>query len=117
MKPPLDELLIDRRAAWARCARARRCVVCGARHPAGHHIITKQTLSAYESINAYDYLEVEWDLRNQLGLCERHHAQHHARMRPVTLRELLVHQPQVIPFAREVGLVWWLVRTYPGGQR
>ena len=112
-----DDLLIIRRDAWARTARAQRCVVCNARRPRGHHIITKQALRLYAVSHGYDYGEVEWDLRNLLGLCDRHHAGHHARVRPVTMRELLVAQPEVVSFAKETRLVWWLSRNYPGGGR
>jgi hypothetical protein len=99
---------------WMRRARSARCVICGAQLPKGHHIITQQQLrrSAAEC-----YEQVRWDLRNMLPLCEHDHAGHHSKMHPIPLSIVLYHRPEVVAFAKELELTWWLSREYPRRSR
>lgn len=97
-------------SAWAHRARGKRCVICGAARPRGHHIVYQQILRR-EHPDRYE--DIRWDYRNLLPLCDRHHAMHHSRAKAIPLSIVLVAQPKVVQFARELDLVWWLSRTYP----
>jgi heterodisulfide reductase subunit C len=99
--------------AWVRRARCMRCVICGERGPRGHHIITQQLLRRTALSKGLDLEAIRWDQRNLLALCDRHHAAHHAKMPAIALSIVLMHQPKVLAFASELGLVWWLSREYP----
>jgi hypothetical protein len=88
-------------------------VICGAKPAHGHHIIKQQVLKRVAQEKGLQYERIRWDLRNILPLCDRHHAQHHARMEPIALSIVLLHQPKVVQFAKELDLVWWLSREYP----
>jgi 5-methylcytosine-specific restriction endonuclease McrA len=105
---------IDREAseAWARHARKKRCVVCGAKGAKGHHIITQQQLRIAATELDRDYESLRWDLRNLLPLCERHHTAHHSRAHVLDLLIVLEHAPKVAQFARELDLFWYLQREY-----
>lgn len=70
----------------------------------GHHVITRNRLKR-EGLTAH-----EWDSRNGVGLCERHHMQHHA-YRERLPRELLPESAFV--FAADLGLGHVLDREYP----
>jgi len=50
-----------------------------------------------------------WDTRNKVDVCERAHAAHHNRSRPIPA-ELL--PDSVWAFAADLGLVWYLERYY-----
>lgn len=95
---------------WMRRARSARCVICGARLPLGHHIITQQQL---RRTLPERYEQVRWDLRNMLPLCEVDHVGHHSAMHKIPLSIVLYHRPEVVAFATELGLTWWLSREYP----
>lgn len=109
------KVAIDRQAAaaWAAAARRKRCVVCGAKEPQGHHIVWQQQLRRQATWLGVEFERLRWDRRNLLPLCEGCHGANHARSRPVTLEELRAHAPKVFQFARELGLLPWLERTYP----
>lgn len=108
--------IIERQAsaAWARGVRTKPCAVCGALGSQGHHIITQQQLRQVAKTLQVDFERLRWDTRNRLPLCPRHHAAHHARTHPVPWSVLEDAAPKVVQFARELGLVYWLERTYPG---
>lgn len=99
--------------AWARRARGKRCVICGAQYPRGHHVITQQMLKTQCKELDLDYRRVRWDERNLMPLCDRHHAAHHSRAHAISLEIVLASCPKIIQFARELDLVWWLSRNYP----
>lgn len=101
----------EMRAAWARGG--KRCALCGAPGPSAHHVITKQRLKQKAAELGVPEHRLLWDRRNRLWLCPTGHAEHHARVRPVSWQELVEHCPKVFQFARELGLVAWLERTYP----
>lgn len=106
---------IDRQAAeaWAKGARSKPCVICGSRQVQGHHIITQQKLREVAIATGRDFERLRWDARNRLSLCSRHHAAHHNRSHPIPWQVMHAHAPKAVQFARELGLVWWLERTYP----
>lgn len=112
MKLALGEL--ERAKAWATHARGKRCVVCGAARPRGHHIVTQQKIRELAKGDEELWQRWRWDTRNQLALCDRHHMAHHNRHRPVTWQEMLAYQPKALQFARELKVEWWLEATYPG---
>jgi hypothetical protein len=95
---------------WRQKALASRCVICGSRRTRGHHIITQQQLR-HSHPAVYD--DVRWDLRNQLALCDAHHVDHHSRRHAIPLHTVLAYQPRVLPFARQLDLLWYLERRYP----
>lgn len=91
-------------------ARGERCVVCGTTHPLHlHHIISRQQLRRVDGNVS--------DPRNALTLCDRCHAQHHAKMPGIPLSVVLYHRPEVVAFAKELELTWWLSREYPRRSR
>lgn len=100
--------------AWMLEARRRRCVVCGARRPHGHHIITQQRIRKQCQILGFNYDLYRWDQRNLLAVCERCHARHHSKLPGYQIRmaTVLVHAPQVVAMAKELRLVWWLNHEY-----
>ena len=103
----------EARSAWARTARRQRCVMCGARAPRGHHVITQQQLRKLPGMG--DPIRSEsilWDRRNLLALCDRCHARHHSRFLPVPLSVVLQRCPEIVRFASEHGLTWYLSREY-----
>jgi hypothetical protein len=106
---------IDRQAAeaWANRARTKPCARCGGRRVQGHHVIAKQTLRQNAMQNGYEYERVVWDARNLISLCERCHGAHHAATHRLSLSFVRGACPRIDQFAREVGLEWWLERTYP----
>jgi hypothetical protein len=105
--------MTDRDAgAWVLEARRRRCVVCGARRPHGHHIITQQQLRKQCQTLGIDYDPYRWDQRNLLALCERCHAGHHSKMHQLPMAVILVNAPKVVTMAKELNLVWWLSHEY-----
>jgi hypothetical protein len=107
--------VIDRQAseAWARSVQAKRCAVCGAAGVQGHHIVYQQHLRRVARKLGVDVDRLLWDKRNALPLCERHHTAHHNASYRITADVLRRHAPKVFQFAREVGLLPWLERTYP----
>jgi len=107
----------DRHAAlaWATKARAMRCAVCNAKRPHGHHVITQQVLRRTCASHRLDYERYRWDERNLLPLCERCHAQHHSRFKPVPLA-IVMRNTKAIPLAKELHLLWWISREYPNGR-
>lgn len=109
---------IDRLAgeAWAHRARSKVCALCGARNPQGHHVITQQQLRKTAAELGLEFERLRWDTRNFLALCNRHHDAHHSRRHPVSWSVLVTECPKVVQFARELDLVWWLERTYPGAE-
>ena len=111
------ELDREAAAAWARRARSKQCVLCGAHNPQGHHLITQQRLRLSAAELELDFQKLRWDTRNFLPLCPRHHAGHHSKMHPISLNIVLAESPKVIQLARELDLVWWLSREYPIGRR
>ena len=70
----------------------------------GHHILTQQQLRRRG-------LEgVLWDVRNGIGLCEKHHRRHHSRRAPVARNVL----PEcAFEFAADHQLGWLIERYYP----
>jgi hypothetical protein len=101
------------RSAWARAARRRRCVMCGAPKPRGHHVITQQELRKLPGMHDPVHCEaVLWDRRNMLPLCDRCHARHHSRFAQVPLPLVLQHCPLIVAFAAEHGLTWYLSREH-----
>jgi len=115
LRLPKQAKVIDRQAAeaWARRARSKRCVICAAKNPHGHHIISQQQLRKTAEELDLDYRRLRWDQRNLLALCDRHHAGQHSKMHPVPLSTILAEAPKVVQFARELGLEWYLSRHYP----
>ena len=103
----------QRREAWAKHARAKRCVICGARHVQGHHAVKQQVIKRQCQMLGLDYDRYCWDVRNCMALCERHHVAHHSKAHPVTLPIVLSACPKLVQFARELGIEWWLSREYP----
>ncbi len=103
----------EKSEAWA--TGKRPCAVCGAaaEHSKGHHIVTQQRLRAVAKQLDLDVERIRWDRRNRLWLCPRHHDAHHSRMKPIGRTVLRQHAPKVFQFARELGLLPWLERTYP----
>lgn len=68
-----------------------------------HHAIDRQALRHYE------FVEHMWDLRLRVDVCERRHAAHTTRRKPIPLALL----PQsVFEAANEIRMEWWLERTY-----
>ncbi len=123
LRGPTDR---ERSEAWAKGKRP--CAVCGAaaHRSHGHHIVTQQKLrqvaaarsvaselDGWASAPVIDFERIRWDRRNRLWLCERHHAAHHSRAKPITWGVLQEHAPKVFQFAAELGLTPWLERTYP----
>lgn len=102
----------QRPEAWQRAARRLRCIICGAPRPRGHHVITQAELRKHVR-DPEDYERLRWDRRNLLALCDEHHVAHHSRQRPVSIQELSAHAPGALVFADELGLRWWIERTYP----
>lgn len=110
---------IDRQAseAWAKAARTKTCALCKAKGVEGHHVITQQQLKAWaREQDRYGWQElferVRWDRRNLLPLCQRHHDAHHNASHRLALRIVREACPKIDQFARELGLGWWLERTY-----
>jgi len=69
----------------------------------GHHILTQQCLRKH-GLDAF-----LWDQRNKFDCCERVHAAHHNRSRPIPA-ELL--PDAAWAFASDVGLTWMIERYY-----
>jgi len=87
--------------------------MCGARSPRGHHIITQQQLRRLPEMDDPVHAAVVlWDRRNCLPLCDRCHARHHSKFRQVPLGVVLTKAPEVVRFAAEHGLTWYLSREY-----
>jgi hypothetical protein len=107
LKPPAGE------AAKAWGSGKKPCVICGSQRVEAHHIITRQRLVAKARELGIDADRLLWDRRNKLWLCDRHHASHHSRMKPVLWAVLVEHAPKVFQFARELELEPWLERMYP----
>jgi hypothetical protein len=103
----------DRAWAWGHHAHRKQCVLCGAAHPQGHHVIKQQVLRKACGDLELDYQRVRWDLRNLMPLCDRHHVAHHSRRHPIELEIVLANCPKIVQFATELELVWWLSREYP----
>jgi hypothetical protein len=105
---------IDRQAseAWAKHARAKTCALCRSAAVEGHHVITQQALRQNAQANGYEFERVRWDFRNCLPLCRRHHEAHHNASHRLSLRVVRKACPKIDQFAREVGLAWFLERTY-----
>lgn len=112
-KPPMSASEREMAAAWARGGQTKACVVCRARNPSGHHIVTQQRLKAKASEMGVPAHRLLWDRRNRLWLCERHHLAHHDRSKPITWELLQRHAPKVFQFVRELDLEPWLERRYP----
>jgi hypothetical protein len=87
--------------------------MCGAKAGVqGHHVITQQQLRIAASELNKDFERLRWDTRNRLPLCARHHAAHHSAFHRIPRDVLEKACPKVFQFARELGLEWWLERTY-----
>jgi hypothetical protein len=86
------------------------CVVCPfeggecAGAVQGHHIVPKELLKK-RGFGAH-----LMDLRNRLSVCQRRHAQHTNKFKPIP-RELL--SAQAFEFAHELALGWYLEKHYP----
>jgi hypothetical protein len=80
-----------------------------------HHIITQQQLKLVARTHGLglDLDRILYDQRNRLWVCRRHHGAHHSSAKPIPWRIVERHAPKVKQFARELGLEWWLERTYP----
>lgn len=103
----------ERAAAWA--TGKKPCAVCRADAACSkaHHIITRQRLRRKAREMGVDPERLLWDTRNRLWLCDRHHAAHHARSKPIGWTVLEQHAPKAFQFAEEVESTLWLERTYP----
>jgi hypothetical protein len=125
----LDMLESRIRREWAEYARCRRCAVCEARTGdsdtfgrivvvRGHHVITQQAIRAWARThwqaesNEEAVIELLWDIRNCLPLCDIHHVRHHNAQRRVRRVELRKSSPQAFAFARQLELDWQLDRYY-----
>ncbi len=86
------------------------CVVCPheggkcAGPVQGHHVVAKELLKKRGLIGHL------MDLRNRLSVCERRHAQHTNKFKPIP-REVL--PASAFEFADEFGLGWYLTKHYP----
>jgi hypothetical protein len=87
--------------------------MCGAQNPSGHHVITQQQLRKLDGMDDPIHSEsILWDRRNLLALCDRCHARHHSKYLPVPMAKVLQHCPEIVAFAAENGLTWYLSREY-----
>jgi hypothetical protein len=104
----------DASMAWAARARSKRCVMCGAAYPHGHHVIYLQELKRTVRSKRLEHRRqgILYDRRNMLPLCERHHSAHHSGMHPLPLDVVLAACPKAEQFASELGLGWFLERYY-----
>lgn len=69
-----------------------------------HHILTQQQL------RKRGLSDFAWDVRNGLGLCNRHHRRHTRAVERVPYSVL---PERAFVFAEEMGLGWLLDRYYP----
>lgn len=97
--------------AWQRSVAEMHGVwslVSGLPAETAHHACTKQTLR-HELGYGDAYERAIRDPRNGVPLTNREHDRHHSRSEPLGLSVL---PESVFVFADELGLGWWLLRTY-----
>lgn len=76
-------------------------------------MITQQQLRKLPGMDDPIHSEaVLWDQRNLLALCDKCHARHHSRYKVVPMAVVLAKCPEIVPFAAEHGLTWYLSREY-----
>lgn len=108
-----DPVTVLAASSWKAGVATAACVMCAARPVHGHHIVTQQEIRKAAARTGGDVDELLWDQRNRLALCADCHASHHARSHPIPFNVLLTHAPASLEFASELGLDWWIERTYP----
>lgn len=69
-----------------------------------HHVVPQQKLRRDGRTEAL------WNPLSGMGVCRKHHWQHHHRTRPILLDEI---PPVVVAFFREAGYSWYLDKHYP----
>lgn len=89
---------------WRLAVLGKRCVVCGGKAVQGHHVTEAAVL------RREGHADKLWDLRNMVPVCSYCHGRHHLGARRIT--EDLLPAP-ALAFASELGLDWWIERTYP----
>lgn len=84
------------------------CAVCGNRAVHAHHVTYAQWL------RQEGLAHLLWDPRNRMAICLRDHAAHHSAARRIPWSALSLAN---VEFAKEVGLLARLRRTYPHEER
>lgn len=94
--------------AWHAEVTAAGCAMEGPHYGRveGHHVIPKQALKRE------GHGDKLWDVRNGVGLCSLHHANHEGHVPGGRLPRTLL-PSSAFDFAAELGLTWLLDREYP----